>query len=127
MNTVSLQTYTDNWVYLNKENIAPSIKQPSILEFDDSKEEDERKVEQINESNKLSSDEKATIYFNLQAVQGMKNRIEIYMNEEDDADKNLYHDIYELNRKIERNEFIQNYQNDSAKIQNGNVSFEMWA
>jgi len=127
MNTVSLQTYTDYSAYLNKENIASSIKQPSILEFDDLKEEDERKVEQINESNKLLSDEKAAIYFNLQAVQGMKNRIEIYMNEEDDADKNLYHDIYELNRKIERNEFIQNYQNDSAKIQNGNVSFEMWA
>jgi len=125
MNTVSLQTYTDNWAYLNKENIASSIKQPSILEFDDLKKEDERKVEQINESNKLSSDEKTAIYFNLQAVQSMKNRIDVYMDE--DEENNIYHDIYELNRKIERNEFIQNYQNDSAKIQNGNVSFEMWA
>ncbi len=125
MNTVSLQTYTEYSAYLNKENIASSMKQSSLPTFDDVKNEDERKVEQINESNKLSSDEKTAIYFNLQAVQSMKNRIDVYMDE--DEENNIYHDIYELNRKIERNEFIQNYQNDSAKIQNGNVSFEMWA
>ncbi len=125
MNTVSLQTYTDYSAYLNKENIASIIKQTSLLEFDDVKSEDERKVEQVNESNKLSNDEKTAIYFNLQAVQSMKNRIEIYMNEDDE--NHIYHDIYELNRRVERNEFIQNYQNDSAKIQNGNDSFEMWA
>ena len=125
MNIVALQTYTDYSAYLNKENIASSLRQPRLMESGEKKPEDERKVEQISESNNLSNEEKVAIYFNFQAVQVMKNRIDIYMDEEED--NNIVHEIYELNRKIERNEFIQNYQDYYAKIQNGNTSVEMWA
>jgi len=125
MNTISLQTYTDNWAYLNKENMASIIKEPKVSEYEDTKAEDERKIEQISESNKLSNEEKLAVYFNLQAVEVMKNRIDIYMDEGEE--NSSLQNIYELNRKIERNEFIQNFQNDSAKIQNGSTSFEMWA
>jgi len=105
--------------------MASMIREPRFLENEESKIEDEKKIEQIHESNKLTNEEKTAIYFNLQAAQAMKNRIDIYMDEEEE--NKTFQDIYELNRKIESKEFIQNFQNDNGKIQNRNSTFEIWS
>jgi hypothetical protein len=113
---------------MNKENLASELKQvnnsfPIVNE-------EIRKVEQVNETRKVSNEEALLLYYNYQAVQAMKSRVDTLFDaqyEEEDIQTVTYEDIRELNKKLNRKEYIENYQNDNVRIQGNKSSIEIWA
>ena len=62
-----------------------------------------------SETNQLSQQEVASIFFNRQATQLTKDLINIYAEVESSQEEVTPKDINEFHRKSNRNEFVQNY------------------
>jgi len=132
MQFVPLQTYTDYSAYMNKDSISNINKNSNMIDnsLEVSKQKDsELKVEQVTDSKKLLNEKTVAFYFNHQAVQSSKTKMQMAMDYEnsDDETQLTYKDIKEINQIQKRSEFLQSYQNDTIKIQQNNNSFEMWA
>ena len=126
MNTITPQTYNDHSAYMNKENIASNMKLPQTRTTFNLNLEDNKKVEKINNiEDTLSKEDKTTLYFNLKTSQAIKNTIELIIN--DTSNIATLDEIYELNRKIQRREFLDSFQNQNSKDTHTNNTFEMWA
>ena len=122
MNSVSLHTSANYSTYMNKENVSSMIQQP-VTTSTKAVEEDNHKVEQVNEGRKVSNEEIAALYFNRQANQAYNNIVDILFDEnnEESEDKNIY--TYEDMRKL----YIQKNIAEYAGNQNSKSSFEVWA
>ena len=120
MNGMSLHTYASYSTYMNKENVSSIIKQP-ITASTKAVEEDNRKVEQVNESRKASNEEVVTLYYNHQATQAMKSRVDTLYDSENAKDEEML--TYEDMRKF----YIQKNREEYARNQNSKSSFEVWA
>ncbi len=129
MNNISLQTYGNYSTYMNKENISSSIKEP-ILHINTTEKKDEnKKVEQVNESRKASNEEVVALYYNRQANQAYMSVIDTLFNEqnEDETDSLTYKDMRELYFKKNIHENIEDYYNEQPSIQNNKLPVEIWA
>ncbi len=115
MNNISLQTYGNYSTYMNKENVASSIKQP-VINTNTIEEDTNKKVESVNESRRASNEEVVALYYNRQLNQAYMSAVDTLFNEQDEEENNSlsYIDI----KKI----WLQK-QNSSAKNVSGLVSY----
>ena len=125
MNSVSINTsanYANYSTYVNKENVSSIINQP-VTTSTKAVEEDNSKVEQVNESRRASNEEIAALYFNTQANETYNNIMNILFEEnyEDSEDENTH--THEDMRKL----YVQKSIAEYAGNQNSKSSFEVWA
>jgi len=129
MNAISLQTYTNYSAYMNKENLSSIMKQ-APLSSEIMEVEKIKKVEEVSKSKILSNEEAVALYYTHQGAQLMKSRVNILLDapyEEKDIASLSYKDISELNKKLHAKEYLENYKDEYARIQNNKSTLEVWA
>lgn len=77
--------------------------------------ESNKKTENSKITDELSNEEIAALYFNRQATQLTKDLISIYTNSDTSEDETTLRDIHELQKQMNRSEFLDNYSEDTDK------------
>lgn len=132
MDTVSLQTYTDYSAYLNKDIISNLNKSANIVDNQETIKDEakiiESKNENTNEQKESSQKDNIAFYFNYQAVQATKSKMELLVeDEENDINDTIsYKEISEITRLKNRDIFLQSFQGEISNTQPSSRGVEIW-
>lgn len=124
MEIVSMQNYLNYSAQMNKDAIYNSLRQGSTQNDEvlanQSKEE---AIEKIEEEKSIQKEEVVALYFNYEATQAMKSRVDTLFDSstEEEEDGITFQELRDVQRSINRYENILNMDEDYFHIQNNQI------
>lgn len=111
MDVISMQNYLNYSAQMNKDAIYNNLRQTTVHNDEVSANQDkEEAIKKVEENEKVQNEEVVALYFNHEATQAMKSRVETLFDESSNEQEEslTFDEVRDLQKRLNQYESIQN-------------------